>query len=70
MTFFNMNYSEARRRARSLLGDNAEVQELKNAPVYKFVIGVRLKGQFIPMGAGGTWSEALDDAKKRPTGVA
>ena len=65
-----LTYEEARRAARLRLGEKAELQELKDAPVYKFVVGMRVKGKFIPMGAGATWDEALADLRKQKDGEA
>lgn len=64
-----MNYTEARRQARKLLGDHAECKEMKHVPVYRYVIGYMKAGVFHPLSAGMSWVESLDDLKKRIQGA-
>lgn len=65
-----MNYEDVRREARRILGDKAELREVKNVknepvPVYRFLIGLMDGKKFVPMEAGQTWSEALVKLKTR-----
>lgn len=65
-----LTYAEARQAARQLLGDKAELQELKDAPVYRCIVGMRVRSKFVPMGAGLTWGEAIEDLRKQKEGDA
>lgn len=65
-----MSYEEARRQARKLLGEKAELREMKNAqgepvPVFKYVVGVMDKSKFLPLEAGHTWADALNKLNQR-----
>lgn len=60
-----LTYVEARREARRLLGDHAELQEMPQVPVYKFVVGYMKSGKFYPLGAGMNWAEAIQHLKDR-----
>ncbi len=64
-TYVTFSYAEARRRARKLLGDNAELKLMNEAPALKYQIGVRIKGVLALAGAGNSWGEALIDAEAR-----
>lgn len=73
----DIQYEEARRRARSLLGVHADIERLKPAPgqsptafiPFPCRVGVWLtegnKHRFVYVGMGSTWLEALEDARKR-----
>lgn len=67
--FQSLSYAAARQAARALLGDKAELQELKKTPVYRYIVGMRVRGKFVPMGAGGTWAEAIEDLRKQRGGM-
>lgn len=65
-----MDYAEARRQARKLLGEKGEVRKLSGAngkpvPVYPFVVGLMQSGKFHPLEAGGTWLECLRKLEER-----
>lgn len=60
----DLHYEEARRQARSLLGTSADVFFQKGQP-FPARVGVWVKSQFVLVGVGQTFIEALDDARRR-----
>lgn len=67
-----MTYDEARRQVRKLLGEKAELRELKKtdmpgrgAPAFRHLVGYVQKGRFYPLEAGNSWAEAVENLKKR-----
>lgn len=60
----DLQYEEARRQARGLLGASADVFLQKGHP-FPARVGVWMKNRFILVGAGQTFIEALEDAKAR-----
>ncbi len=64
-----MDYAEARRQARALLGQHSDV-EFKRGDAFPARVGVwseqdRGGKRFVYVGIGTTFEEALSDAKKR-----
>jgi hypothetical protein len=57
-------YEDARRRARGLLGANADILVAKEGP-YRVRVGVWVSSHFILVGAGESFREALEDVKRR-----
>jgi hypothetical protein len=57
-------YEDARRRARGLLGANADILVAKEGP-YRIRVGVWVSSRFVPVGAGESFREALEDVKRR-----
>ena len=74
---FNLQYEEARREDRKLLGSDAEIQRdtprgplvaainAVTGPVFTHRVGVNSGGRFIIVGAGDSFRAALEDAKSR-----
>jgi hypothetical protein len=63
---FDLQYEEARREARKLLGESAEVVKGEVGVPFSFQVGVRTKDlRFALVGAGNSFRAALDDAKQR-----
>lgn len=74
---FDLQYEEARREARKLLGNDAEIQRdaprdplvaainAVTGPVYTHRVGVNSGGRFIIVGAGDSFRAALADARSR-----
>lgn len=65
----DLSYPEARREARKILGQHSDVMKFERAH-FPAVVGVyseTMQGhkEFIVVGAGATYAEALEDAKKR-----
>lgn len=60
-----LTYQQARRIARKMLGDHAELQELPHVPLYKYVVGYIKDKKFYPLGAGMNWAEAIEHLKAR-----
>lgn len=60
----DLQYEEARRQARALLGVSADVFVEKKA-LFPVRVGVWVKSRFILVGAGNSFIEALADAKTR-----
>lgn len=60
----DLQYEEARRQARSLLGATADVFFEKSKP-FPARVGVWVKSRFVLVGVGLTFVEALADAKTR-----
>ena len=69
-----MDYYEARRRARAILGGAADVQEEKGVPgklnLFPCRIGVWVKheraaARFVIVAAKGNWEEALKEAHEK-----
>lgn len=60
----DLDYYEARRQARALLGQHADVSKTKLA-AFPARVGVWLGPRFVLVGAGQTYREALEDARKR-----
>lgn len=60
----DLDYYEARRQARSLLGPNADVGK-EESLLFPARVGVWLGNKFILVGVGTTFREALADAKSR-----
>lgn len=60
----DLQYEEARRQARMLLGPSAEVF-VEKGKLYPVRVGVWMKNRFILVGAGQTFTEALADARSR-----
>lgn len=59
-----MDYGAARRYARQLFGNNADVRETKPFPLLRvFEVGVVVEGVFKCLGAGSSWEEAFNDVK-------
>lgn len=62
----DLDYAEARRQARALLGQSAEVTKLKSAPaLFTARVGVWLGSKFLLIGVGETYKAALEDARTR-----
>lgn len=59
-----LTYEEARREARKLLGDIAELKR-NDVPVYRCVIGVIRNRLFHPLAAGMNWAEAVKELRDR-----
>lgn len=64
-----MTYEEARRRARQLLGSNAEIQHDKKSMVFAYRVGVETgtPKRLVWVGIGNSWEEAMADAQSRQT---
>lgn len=66
MTDLDLDYAEARRQARALLGQSAEVTKVKSAPtMFVARVGVWLGPKFVLIGVGETYRAALEDAQAR-----
>lgn len=61
-----LDYAEAKRLARKMLGAHADVELVANSqlPFFPARVGVWVGRTFLMVGAGRTYREALDDAKK------
>lgn len=65
-----MDYAEARRRARTILGAHSDVEWVVSSP-FPARVGVWMKAEgntparFIYVGIGSSFEEALEDAKRR-----
>jgi hypothetical protein len=61
-----LDYAEAKREARSILGVNADVELVTDAklPFFPARVGVWQGRKFLMVGAGQTYRAALDDAKR------
>lgn len=65
----DITYYEARRQARSLLGQHADVMKLAR-PFYPALVGLysevtKGRKEFVVVGAGATYADALLDARQR-----
>lgn len=60
----DLTYGEAKRQARYLLGQHADVVKSEGQP-FPARVGVWMGSRFILVGAGLTWTTALDDARTR-----
>lgn len=65
----DITYAEARRQARSLLGQHADVEKLA-IPLHPARVGVWVEAgtnqkKFVIVGSGASYVEALEDAKHR-----
>ena len=65
---FDLQYEEARREARKLLGKDADIQ--RDAPsaapsLFSHRVGINSGGRFVIVGAGDSFRAALADAKSR-----
>ena len=60
-----MTYAEARREARKLYGNRAELRLMQDAPALKYQLGIRVNGILLLAGAGNSWAEAMTDARAR-----
>lgn len=60
----DFDYYEAKRQARALLGQHADVNKDKTM-LHPARVGVWLQGIFVLVGAGQSYREALDDARSR-----
>ena len=59
-----MNYEEARRKARTLFGNSAEVRTHKPFPMLTvYEVGIIEKGVFTCFGAGNSWEDAFGSVK-------
>lgn len=56
-----MNYATAKRKARNLFGDNADVRAYKLADRlgYHYEVGIWMRRIFTVLGAGESWEEAF-----------
>lgn len=63
----DIDYAEARRQARALLGQSAEVQKLKDLfpAAVRARVGVWLGTRFVLVGVGETYIAALEDVRTR-----
>lgn len=61
----DIDYYEARRQARALLGQNADVSKSKGIAAFPARVGVWLGPRFVLVGAGQTYREALAEARTR-----
>ncbi len=63
---FDLQYEEARRDARKLLGPSAEIIKGQAGVPFTFMVGVRTKDErFALVGAGDSFRAALEDARQR-----
>jgi hypothetical protein len=62
-----MDYAIARRHVRKLLGEKAELRELRGSPVpiFKYVVGMMDKGKFLPLEAGSSWDDVVRKLNER-----
>lgn len=65
----DIDYYEARRKARALLGQHADVMKLER-PLSPALVGVYSevaagRREFVVVGSGQSYVEALDDARRR-----
>lgn len=62
----DLDYAEAKRQARALLGQSAEVNKMPSAPLmFRSRVGVWLGPRFVLIGVGETYRAALEDVKHR-----
>lgn len=61
----DIDYYEARRQARALLGQHADVSKAKGITPFPARVGVWMGSKFILVGAGQSYVEALAEAKTR-----
>jgi len=61
----DIDYYEARRQARALLGQHADVSKAKGVAAFPARVGVWLGARFVLVGAGQSYIEALADARAR-----
>lgn len=62
----DLDYAEAKRQARALLGQSAEVNKMPSAPLmFRSRVGVWLGSRFVLIGVGETYRAALEDTKTR-----
>jgi hypothetical protein len=62
----DLDYAEAKRQARAILGSSAEVTKVKNVPtLFAARVGVWHGTKFLLIGVGETYKAALEDVKTR-----
>lgn len=60
-----MNYAEARREARKLFGEHAEVHRVKgHIAAHQYEVGTIIAQKFVRLGVGSTWEKAFGSVKE------